>query len=345
MKMERCRQMKQETERIEWIDRAKGLGILMVMFGHNYLDWKFVFWCYSFHMALFFFLSGCTFHYHDNFWKFLKKKRWGLLTPYIFFAVTIAMYNWVSAATHGNSFDLSDAVLSYLVQIRYTHLWFLPCLFLTEVGTWAVYRICRKGKGESLWLIIAIGQITIFFVYRAWIGVDLPWNADLAVLGMGFVSFGIWYSTKADAIISLKCFRGSVVATAALLHLAVSWLAFRAMGSVDWYDDRFGNPVTFLLGACTGIFATVLISKRLSLRGLACLGANSIVWYGLHRIAIDATFILYNKLHIVIVRGSLLSLALALVSVAVATVLLIPVNRILNRYVPFLIGRRRQEVR
>ena len=35
--------MSEVTKRIKWIDTAKGIGILMVMLGHNYLDWKFVF--------------------------------------------------------------------------------------------------------------------------------------------------------------------------------------------------------------------------------------------------------------------------------------------------------------
>ena len=43
------------TERIDWIDSAKGLGILLVMLGHCYMEGKFTFWFYSFHMALFFF--------------------------------------------------------------------------------------------------------------------------------------------------------------------------------------------------------------------------------------------------------------------------------------------------
>ena len=111
--------------------------------------------------------------------------------------------------------------------------------------------------------------------------------------------------------------------------------------SVDWYSNRFGNPVFFTIGACTGIFATILISKRFHFHELSYLGANSIVWYGLHRIIIDATFILYNKLDITIIRGSLLSLLLALISVVVATVLLIPVNAILTKYFPFLIGKRK----
>ena len=87
--------------------------------------------------------------------------------------------------------------------------------------------------------------------------------------------------------------------------------------------------------------ATILLSKHFRLRKLAYLGTNSIVWYGLHRIIIDATFILYSKFSIIIIRGSALSLIQALFSVAAATVLLIPVNAILTKYFPFLIGKRK----
>ena len=175
-------------------------------------------------------------------------------------------------------------------------------------------------------------QNIIFFAYRSLIGIDLPWNADLAVLGMSFMSLGLWYQAKADPFISNKQLRLSIIITAVIFHVG------------DWYSNRFGNPVFFVVGACAGIFATILISRRFSLHKLAYLGANSIVWYGLHRIIIDATFILYNKLDITIIRGSLLSLILALISVIVATVLLIPVNAVLTKYFPFLIGKRKIRV-
>ena len=45
------------AERIEWIDEAKGIGIVLVMLGHCYLHRKFCFWFYAFHMPLFFILS------------------------------------------------------------------------------------------------------------------------------------------------------------------------------------------------------------------------------------------------------------------------------------------------
>ena len=183
-------------------------------------------------------------------------------------------------------------------------------------------------------------QNIIFFAYRSLIGIGLPWNADLAVLGMSFMSLGLWYQAKADPFISNKQLCLSIIITAVIFRVGVSWLAFITTESVDWYSNRFGNPVFFVVGACAGIFATILISRRFSLHKLAYLGANSIVWYGLHRIIIDATFILYNKLDITIIRGSLLSLILALISVTVATVLLIPVNAILTKYFPFLIGKK-----
>lgn len=292
-------------KRIEWVDTAKGLGILMVMLGHNYLDWKYVFWCYSFHMALFFFLSGCTFHYREGIGIFLKKRAMGLLIPYVFFATLITIYNWASAVTHGNSFDLPGVVLSYLLQIRYTHLWFLPCLFLAEIGTWFIYKFVFLKKmttNKNIWIAIAGIQLCVFFTYRAFVGIDLFWNADLAVLGMSFVSFGIWYRLNADAFVSAKCCQPMVTLFAVAFHLLVSWLAFIATESVDWYSNCFGNPILFVIGACAGIFATIVLSKQLHFKHLAYLGANSIVWYGLHRIIIDATFILYNKLHITITR-------------------------------------------
>ena len=141
-------------KRIEWVDTAKGIGIILVMFGHNYLDWKFVFWFYAFHMALFFFLSGYTFHFSEDFKSFVQKRVRGLLIPYVFFAVVISLYTWLSAVTHNNTFSLGKAFVAYIIQTRYTHLWFLPCLFLAEIGTWVVYYIYiyiyRNNKANAV---------------------------------------------------------------------------------------------------------------------------------------------------------------------------------------------------
>lgn len=54
--------------RIGYIDIAKGIGILLVYIGHCDLDYKsnLFLWIYSFHMPLFFFISGSLFTPHKQ---------------------------------------------------------------------------------------------------------------------------------------------------------------------------------------------------------------------------------------------------------------------------------------
>ena len=79
--------MELETkQRIQWIDVAKGLAILIVVLGHcigNLTDPvnKIIL---AFHMPLFFFLSGyCVKVSEIKFLPFLKKKAIALLVPQI----------------------------------------------------------------------------------------------------------------------------------------------------------------------------------------------------------------------------------------------------------------------
>lgn len=46
------------TDRINWIDCIKGIGIYFVILGHIYKCNNIGIWIYSFHMPLFFILSG-----------------------------------------------------------------------------------------------------------------------------------------------------------------------------------------------------------------------------------------------------------------------------------------------
>ncbi len=49
-----------EGKRIHWIDIARGMAMDLVVIGHLGLKNQFVQWIYSFHMPLFFILSGMT---------------------------------------------------------------------------------------------------------------------------------------------------------------------------------------------------------------------------------------------------------------------------------------------
>ena len=73
------------SKRITWIDVARGMAMIAIVFGHtvNMGPWKV--WVYSFHVPLFFILSGMTFHVEAAFGRFCIDKARRLLVPYFCF--------------------------------------------------------------------------------------------------------------------------------------------------------------------------------------------------------------------------------------------------------------------
>lgn len=70
------------------IDIAKGLGIFLVVFGHNTVVFPVVFkLIYSFHMPLFFFLAGIFHKKNESLSYMIKSKAKRLITPYVFFSL------------------------------------------------------------------------------------------------------------------------------------------------------------------------------------------------------------------------------------------------------------------
>ena len=54
----RAEQSRAEQSRADWIDVLKGIGIILVVIGHVNTKGFLVQWLYTFHMPLFFALSG-----------------------------------------------------------------------------------------------------------------------------------------------------------------------------------------------------------------------------------------------------------------------------------------------
>src|SRR5690606_24273652 len=69
------------------IDIAKGLGIFLVIWGHNLNTGYIGTIIYSFHMPLFFMLSGIFHKQASSIMKMVKSKSRSLLLPFIFFSL------------------------------------------------------------------------------------------------------------------------------------------------------------------------------------------------------------------------------------------------------------------
>ena len=81
--------MTTSANRYEYIDIAKGIGILLVVWAHILLvGWTHRF-IYAFHMPLFFFISGYLFKSdkYNSFKDFFKKRFKRLIIPYLIYSV------------------------------------------------------------------------------------------------------------------------------------------------------------------------------------------------------------------------------------------------------------------
>ena len=145
--------MKYKSNRIEWIDIAKGIGMIFVILGHTAIPDNYLKFVLAFNMPLFFFLSGCTFKLKDNFFEFLKKKIKTLLIPYFVFSIITYLFWLVVERRILN--DTGMSIFKPIIGMFYANnidgymifdgvLWFIACLFITEILFFAIAKIAKK---------------------------------------------------------------------------------------------------------------------------------------------------------------------------------------------------------
>lgn len=130
----------QNLNRIPVIDIMRGLGIILVVMGHISCEPHLSCWIYSFHMPLFFFISGMSFLLLAKMYIWKQVKH--LLIPYLFFSILSFVYwRWfelpfredtdVNAMEQFlNIFIAKSGGNSFLYNVV---LWFLPCLFVSNI--------------------------------------------------------------------------------------------------------------------------------------------------------------------------------------------------------------------
>ena len=178
------------SKRIQYIDIAKGIGILLVVLGHNDLSayhpmlHRFI---YAFHMPLFFFLSGIFFNPDRDFKTLVKKRFDGLIKPLIFSLLLIygisVFFGKMSFATAGGR--LLKSLYLTGPYLNWVQLWFLPLLFLVNLYAYFFYKFTKPiQKNWIRWIILLI---------TLWIGtLPLPytWPLEVVILGKSLTLYG-----------------------------------------------------------------------------------------------------------------------------------------------------------
>ena len=99
--------MSLRSNRIEWIDLCKAIGIFLVVFTHRDTTVVSSVYIFGFHMPLFFFLSGVVFNYEKYTIKSFSKSRFnGLIISYIFFYLITYVY-WLFIERNVRQLDVT----------------------------------------------------------------------------------------------------------------------------------------------------------------------------------------------------------------------------------------------
>lgn len=119
-------------------DILKGIGILLVVIGHTGISGLPYTYIYSFHMPLFFFVSGC-FYKRRPLIEVLERKAKSLLLPWMSFAMLFFIaYTVIDAIKMQNLPEALSVNLSALNLMDehctlFRSIWFLVCLFEVSV--------------------------------------------------------------------------------------------------------------------------------------------------------------------------------------------------------------------
>lgn len=201
MKTSKITPPRSDFKRLDYIDFAKALGMLLIVWGHIRLgDWSNAF-VYAFHIPLFFFLSGMVFSKkrYPDFKSFLLKRINSLIKPYVIFSVLTwiiwAAYSYVSHA-NVESYWMPLAQ-TFIAQgsggflIHNVPLWFVTCLFVVEI---IYYFIADLKRIWIMTITIAMAAISYWAInnHESFDVTLLPWNIEVAMLTIPLYAAGHW---------------------------------------------------------------------------------------------------------------------------------------------------------
>ena len=334
-------------KRISWIDTAKGIVILFVVLGHVSENKYLINYIFSFHIPFFFFLSGFLFksEKYNNFTQFAKKRFKQLIVPYFCFSVIAYLY-WIISSFLGTSQGFSIPFYRPFLSILYSNgmygwpiyngaLWFLTCLFITELIFFAVNKFAHKKI--MLGIVIFLFSLIGYFAGSRGLIRYAPWQIDASFSAVVFYSIG--FLLKKDGIINTILLKYNKIILLPVLFF-LSMLLAQINGKADMNINYYGNYFIFYVTAFSGILFYIIVSEKIKKSAmLTFLGKNSIIILGMHiitNILAIKLFLLFSPCNEQLLRQSpCWSVALTGVSV----LFILPFIVLINRFVPFVAGK------
>lgn len=274
------------------MDIAKGIGILLIVYGHswfvaNSLELQYPIIA-SFILPLFFFLSGVFFKPEQPFVEMAVRKADGLLKPFFF---TMLVYVLVRDVLRGQPLlpDVGGVLYASVDTIPWQALWFLPHFWVAILFSWLMLRLIQRLKLSlpvscllivvqlliGIWVLPWFWQIPVTVGGQTWTLPGLPFGLEITLISSTYFIYGYLLRDW------LRRHEGS------LLTLVISVVLFAAVflyshDTMDLAQRRYDHWLWTSLLAVIGVYASwslarVLMASAVITRVMTYIGQSTLI--------------------------------------------------------------------
>ncbi len=278
--------MPKNSMRLVWLDQLKAISMYIVVMGHSLLSFKkhtlFKF-IYSFHMPLFFMISGFTFNpdKYERIIECVKDKVIKLAYPYIMLNILVIPLWYINVKT---GIVADDPISELIFGILYSNsaiarapanaTWFITTLLIAEIVYYALYHFLQDEKSVFL-----MSSVLCVWGVMAPLGkevADAPFHLDVALVAQFF--YGCGYLVKKNFDYIKACFYEYTYFK--IIFLILVGLFFSIINKqVDFSNELYRNFVYTLISSLTVSVTLFYIMSRLNMRYkiLSYIGKNTII--------------------------------------------------------------------
>ncbi len=336
-----------KSNRLEYLDICKGVGIFFILFGHIMNEQNaFIKYISTYKITIFYIIIGILIAYQNR-TKFEVQKRFtSLMKPYLIFSVMVIVFNFCINyfIKHDNNildYLLKDIIVS--VSLRgISTLWFLPSLFL---GEYIFYKTLNHLYRKVL-LILSPGVIIL--LAALWEFEDNMISYCILVISKSIiVSWFIYAGYLGYKLLTYNRMQnlGKIGAVGLVLSLGNLYLSQKNF-NIDFNQLKFGEvPYLFFATGVIGSWGMVLLAQFLFSGKTGYLKGNVLSYFGRNSLIIMLTHLPFRMVSIVLFVVNLVFKDYYVICI-VSFIILILVERILieviNSYFPEIIGKKRK---
>lgn len=359
-------------KRITYFDLAKGTGIILVVLGHmENISGELRTWISSFHMPLFFVISGMLMAAKGTLTENSDQKEEGsklssqaiktakgLLIPYFWFSLLYIPIDIMNLYIHNvDEHTFIQNILDSVTLSGVSVMWFLPALFIAQVV--AMILIVKIKKYPVVYISsLALSVLT----YGIWANIRLIYDAYSSIFVsatvLGFIRVilrGICMNIHVvTGFLAYKCIeyienrylndkkgmiKGYSIAAGVILFSINMGICLKN-GAVDNHFLTLNNLFLYYVCALLGSLAIILICKGLdSIPFIEFLGKNSLIIMATHL----QCYLLYAGILVAIAIDAYVTRAKSYVymfnSVLFTMLFEVIVIFVINRFFPFVVGK------